>query len=149
WREFGDRWFKKISIGTLVYGDWAMYTHTGFGPTFLENIYTPGPGNNGWNSFDISRAYLDTRFTPNEDIGLRLTPELYRQFGTPQPDKVGRLSAIPANFDGGEGVRIKYAYLDYKTFFKKVLKIDAAKDDVITIGIQQNPFITWEENLWG
>jgi hypothetical protein len=149
WQDYGDRWYKKISIGTLVYGDWAMYTHTGWGPQFLENVYTPGPGNNNWNSFDISRAYLDTRFAPNDDIDLRLTPELYRQFGSPQPDKIGRDSAVASNFDGGEGLRIKYAYLDYDTFFKKILKLEPAKNDVITFGIQQNPFITWAENLWG
>jgi hypothetical protein len=149
WRDFGDRWFRKISIGTLVYGDWAMYTHTGWGPQFLENIYTPGPGNNGWNSFDITRAYLDTRFTPSQDFSLRLTPELYRQFGAPQPDKIGSTSSVNSNFDGGEGVRIKYAYLDYRTFFKNNLKVDPLSTDVITFGIQQNPFITWEENLWG
>ena len=149
YREFGDRWFKKISVGTLVYGDWSMYTHTGWGPQFLENIYTPGPGNNEWNSFDITRAYLDTRFSPSEDLSLRLTPELYKEFATAQPDKVGRLSAVTSNADGSEGVRIKYAYLDYKTFFRKVLRFDPAKDDVITFGIQQNPFITWAENLWG
>ncbi|HUA34692.1 MAG TPA: hypothetical protein VMA09_13880 [Candidatus Binataceae bacterium] len=149
WRDFGDRWYKKISVGTLVYGDWSMYTHTGWGPQFLENIYTPGPGNNEWNSFDITRAYLDTRFAPSEDLSLRLTPELYKQFGTAQPDKIGRLSAVNSNLDGSEGVRIKYAYLDYKTFFRKVLRFEPAKEDVLTFGIQQNPFITWEENLWG
>ena len=26
-REFGDRWFKKISIGTLVYADYRYYSH--------------------------------------------------------------------------------------------------------------------------
>src|SRR5215469_5675033 len=149
WQDFGQRWFKKISIGTLVYGDWSMYTHTGWGPQFLENIYTPGPGNNGWNSFDITRAYLDTRFTPNEDFDLRLTPELYRQFGAPQPDKIGSISAVNSNLDGAEGVRLKYAYLDYRTFFKNVLPIEPAATDVITFKIQQNPFVTWEENLWG
>src|SRR5208337_4236279 len=30
--EFGDRWYKKISVGTLIYADYRYYTHTGFGP---------------------------------------------------------------------------------------------------------------------
>jgi hypothetical protein len=149
WREFGDRWYKKISIGTLVYGDWGMYTHTGWGPAFQQNIYTPGPGNDAWNSFDLNRVYLDARFTPDDNIGFRLTTEYYRQLGAPQPDKFGRLSAVNSNLDGQPGIRLKYAYMDYKTFFQKVAKLAPAKDDVITFGMQQNPFVTWEENLWG
>ncbi|HXW84061.1 MAG TPA: hypothetical protein VEJ86_06630, partial [Candidatus Binataceae bacterium] len=30
WQEFSDRWFKKISIGTLVFADYRFYTHTSF-----------------------------------------------------------------------------------------------------------------------
>jgi len=48
--EFGDRWYKKISIGTLVYADYRYYTHTGFGPQFLTQQVWPGPGNNSFNS---------------------------------------------------------------------------------------------------
>ena len=41
--EFGDRWYKKISIGTLIYADYRYYTHTGFGPQFMTQIVQPGP----------------------------------------------------------------------------------------------------------
>ena len=148
-REFGDRWFKKISIGTLVYGDYAFYSHTGFGPQFNENLFPPGPGNNAYNTFDITRVYLDTKWTPVDDISMRVTPEMYRQIGTVAAKKLGRISAINSNVDGNMSVRIKYAYLDYNTFFKKVLNCPALSEDKFTIGAEQNPFIDWEENLWG
>ena len=44
---------------------------------------------------------------------------------------------------------MKYAYLDYNTFFQKVLKVAAMRDDKFTFGQQQNPLVDWEENLWG
>src|SRR6266481_5298353 len=28
WQEYGERWFKKIKIGALLYADYAFYTHT-------------------------------------------------------------------------------------------------------------------------
>src|SRR5271154_5249684 len=58
-QEFGDRWYKKISIGTLVYADYGYFTHTGFGPQFLTQQFWPGPGNNSYSAFNITRTYLD------------------------------------------------------------------------------------------
>ncbi len=51
-QEFGDRWYKKISVGTLVYADYGYFTHTGFGPQFLTQQYWPGPGNNSYSAFN-------------------------------------------------------------------------------------------------
>ena len=76
-REFGDRWYKKISIGTLVYADYRYFTHTGFGPQNLTQQFWPGPGNNSFNSFDITRAYLDFKFTPDDNFMMRVTPNVY------------------------------------------------------------------------
>ncbi len=81
-REFGDRWFKKISIGTLVYADYRFYSHTGFGPQFLTQEVWPGPGNNTFNSFDITRTYLDFKFTPVDDVSMRVTPNMYLMVNT-------------------------------------------------------------------
>jgi hypothetical protein len=149
WREFGDRWYKKISIGTLVYADYRYYTHTGFGPQFLTQQTWPGVGNNGFNAFDITRAYLDFKFTPTEDISARVTPNIYETIGTSQPDKVGTNTAWAQTSDGDLTFRLKYAYLDYNTFFTKVLDVSAMHGDKITFGQQQNPLVDWEENLWG
>ena len=150
WREFGDRWYKKISIGTLVYAYYGYWTHTGFGPQFLDaNMQWPGEGNNGYNEFAINRTYLDFRFTPNDDITMRITPDMYGNIGTPQPDKVGKETAWPSNSDGNLNLRLKYAYLDYNTFFKKILQFAPMSSDKFTFGQQQNPLVDWEENLWG
>jgi hypothetical protein len=147
--EFGDRWFKKISIGTLVYGDYGYFSHTGFGPQFLTQQNWPGPGNNSFSAFNITRAYLDFRFTPVDDVSMRVTPNVYSQVGTASNDTVGKSTIYSNNLDGDLGFRLKYAYLDYNTFFTKVLKVAPMKDDKITFGQEPNPLVDWEENLWG
>jgi len=62
---------------------------------------------------------------------------------------VGANTGWSQTSDGNLGFRVKYAYLDYNTFFQKVAKIDAMRDDKFTFGQQQNPLVDWEENLWG
>ena len=170
-REFGDRWFKKISIGTLVYGDYRYYSHTGFGPQFLTQQVWPGPGNESFNAFDITRTYLDFKFTPTDDVSMRVTPNMYLQINTgttctttststkpittkttcvaSSGDKSGLNTGFGQTADGDLGFRLKYAYIDYNTLFQKVLKVDAMRDDKITFGQQPNPLVDWEENLWG
>jgi hypothetical protein len=167
-QEFGDRWYKKISLGTLVYAYWGDWTHTGFGPQFLDaNMQWPGPGNNSFNEFAINRTYIDLKFTPNDDISLRLTPDMYAMVNTgttctakssggittsctaSSGDKVGVNTGWAQTADGNLGLRLKYAYLDYNTFFKKVLRFEPMRDDRFTFGQQQNPLVDWEENLWG
>lgn len=176
-QEFGDRWYKKISVGTLIYADYRYYSHTGFGPQFLTQQTWPGPGNNSFNSFDITRAYLDFKFTPIDDVSARVTPNIYETIntgttctatttlthvagagGTPSAttkcvassgDKVGNSTGFAQTVDGNLSFRLKYAYLDYNTFFKKVLKFEPMYEDKFTFGQQQNPLVDWEENLWG
>lgn len=147
--EFGDRWFKKISVGTLVYADYGYFSHTGFGPQFLTQQNWPGPGNNSFNSFNITRTYLDFKFTPVDDVSMRITPNMYAALGTASADTVGKSTSFASSLDGNLGFRLKYAYLDYNTFFQKVLKITAIREDKFTFGQQQNPLVDWEENLWG
>ncbi|HKN14522.1 MAG TPA: hypothetical protein VJX68_15130 [Candidatus Binatus sp.] len=175
--EFGDRWYKKISVGTLIYADYRYYTHTGFGPQFLTQEVWPGPGNNSFNSFDITRTYLDFKFTPTDDVSARVTPNMYVMINTgttctatsttkvttptggkattttkcvaSSGDKSGVNTGFGQTVDGNLGFRVKYTYLDYNTFFQKVLKVAAMHDDKFTFGQQQNPLVDWEENLWG
>jgi len=64
-------------------------------------------------------------------------------------DKVGLNTGYAQSVDGNLGIRMKYTYLDYNTFFKKVLQFDPMSDDKFTFGVEQNPLIDWEENLWG
>ena len=148
--EFGDRWYKKISIGTLVYAYYGYWSHTGFGPQFMDaNQNWPGPGNNSFSQFAINRTYLDFKFTPNDDFSMRITPDMYTTIGTPPGDKVGANTGYAQVDDGNLGLRLKYAYLDYNTFFKKILTVAPMSDDKFTFGQQQNPLVDWEENLWG
>jgi hypothetical protein len=170
--EFGDRWYKKISIGTLVYGNYGFFSHTGFGPQFQDGAMNwPGPGNNSFNEFSITRAYLDFKFTPNDDFSMRVTPDLYVMVNTgttctttststggiktttkctaSSGEKVGASTGYAQSDNGNLGIRMKYTYLDYNTFFKKILAFAPMSDDKFTFGIEQNPLIDWEENLWG
>jgi hypothetical protein len=148
-QEFGDRWYKKISVGTLIYADYGYFTHTGFGPQFLTQQFWPGPGNNSYSAFNITRTYLDFKFTPVDDVSARVTPNMYLANGTATGVKTSASSGLATTLNGNLGFRVKYAYLDYNTFFQKVLKIAALHDDKITFGQQQNPLVDWEENLWG
>jgi hypothetical protein len=151
-QEFGDRWYKKISLGTLIYGHYGYFTHTGFGPQFLTQQVWPGPGNNSYNQFDITRAYLDFKFTPNDDISARVTPNLYLMAtGTPAGTglKICKTCGINNTLNGNLGIRLKYAYVDYNTFFRKILSVAPMSEDKFTFGEQQNPLVDWEENLWG
>ncbi len=82
-----DNFRNKFRLGTLVYADYRFYSHTTFQPQELTQVNNPGIGNNGWNSFDISRTYLNLFFFPTDDINVRVTPNMYRQFGNPaRPD---------------------------------------------------------------
>lgn len=148
WREFGDRWFKKIRIGTLIYGDYQYFTHTSYGPQFLTQENYPGPGNNQYNSFDITRTYINFFFSPTEDFTARITPNIYRNLTGNSNFAFSKTSAIPSNIQQQPLVRIKYAYLDWNTPFKK-LGIKPMAEDKITFGQQQNPLVDWEENLYG
>ena len=89
WTSYMTNFQNKFRIGALAYMDYSFYTHTGFGPQFLENMNPPGPYNNSYNSFDINRVYLNTYFTPTEDLTFRFTPEIYRANGTATADKTG------------------------------------------------------------
>ncbi|HEX4208848.1 MAG TPA: hypothetical protein VHY56_00530, partial [Candidatus Binataceae bacterium] len=50
WHSYLNNFQNKFRIGTLAYLDYGYYTHTGFGPQWLENMNPPGVGNNGFNS---------------------------------------------------------------------------------------------------
>jgi hypothetical protein len=148
WREYTDKFYKKFKIGTTFYGDYSFYSHTGFGPQFLTQINPPGPGNNAFNDFDVTRAYFNLLFSPTDDWTFRLTPNIYRTQGAAaSASKFGRVSAVGSNLDGNLGYRLKYAYLDYNKPFKSWAP--ALAEDKITFGQLPNPLIAWEEDLYG
>ena len=147
WRDYITNFQNKFAVGTLVYGDYRFYTHTGFGPQELTQINSPGPGNNSFSSFDISRAYLNFFFFPADGWTLRVTPNIYRANGTAPADKVGSSSAIGSNLSGDMGYRLKYAYLQYSKIFDRLS--DSLKSDSVQGGFIPNPLVAWEEDLYG
>lgn len=136
----------KVRIGTLLYADYGYYAKTGFGPQFTSQINPPGPANNGYNTFEITRAYINLFYSPNDAVTFRLTPDLYRQIGAAPGTKIGKVSAIGPNTDQGLPYRLKYAYVDFNTLFAST---NALKKDKLTIGQQPDPVIEWEERLYG
>ncbi len=159
WKNYLDNFQDKFRIGALAYLDYSFYTHTGFGPQFLENLNPPGPGNNAYNSFDINRVYLNTYFSPTDDLTFRFTPEIYRANGTNQTgatcatptggtcslnDKFGTTSGVGSNLDGNLNVRLKFAYLQYSGLWDKTPPL---RSGTFTIGAQQNPLLGWEEDF--
>jgi len=144
WTSYMSNFQNKFRIGALAYLDYGFYTHTGFGPYFIENTNAPGPYNNLYNSFDIGRIYLNTYFTPSDDLTFRFTPEIYRATGTASSDKVGAVSGFASNLDGGLNVRMKYGYVQYGGLFNRLPEL---KGGNVTFGAQQNPLIPWEEEF--
>jgi hypothetical protein len=136
----------KLTIGGLFFGDYSYYYKTGFGPQFLTQINPPGPGNNGYNAFEVSRAYLDLSYSPSSAITLRLTPNIYRQIGAAPGFKYGAVSGIGANTNTELTYRLKYAYGDFNTLFAGIAPL---KGDKLTAGQQPNVLVDWEENLYG
>ncbi len=144
--ELSDLAFGKVKIGALFYGDWAYYTDTGFGPQFLTQLNQNGPGNAGFNSFDITRAYINLLYTPNDAITLRITPNIYRQVDVSSATSNGSGSGIASSSNGNLGYRLKYAYVQFNTLFKGS---DTFKKDNLRAGQTMNPLVDWEERLYG
>lgn len=147
WRSYIDNFQDKFRVGTLVYGDYRFYTHTGFQPQELTQITNPGPWNNNYNSFDITRAYLNFFFFPTKDWSMRLTPNIYKTIGASNI-KVGQDTGFGSNLDGNLGLRLKYATLQYSGLWDK-LDVPALKGGTVSMGEIANPLVGWEEDLYG
>ena len=145
--DYMDNFKNKFRLGTLVYADYRFYSHTTFQPQELTQVNNPGIGNNAFNSFDISRAYLNVFFSPTDDWTVRVTPNIYRQDIAAANQSVGPNGAYPA-VTNDLSFRLKYAYLQYSKVFDK-LGIDPMKGDTITIGQAPNPLVDWEEQMYG
>ncbi len=149
WTDYMDNFKNKFRLGTLIYADWRMYSHTTYQPQELTQINNPGIGNNGFNSFDISRAYLNFYFFPTEDWTARITPNIYRELiASGTSDSAGKNGTYSNSADGNLSYRLKYAYLQYNKLWDK-LHVDPMKGGTISVGQIQNPLIDWEEQMYG
>ena len=142
WRSYVDNFQDKFRLGTLVYGDYRYYTHTGFQPQELTQINNPGPGNNGWSSFDITRAYINLFFFPTKDWTMRITPNIYTTIGTASNDKIGQSTGFGTNLDGNLAYRLKYAMLQYSDLWRNV---PIMKDGTVSLGEIPNPLVGWKK----
>ncbi|MGO9453397.1 MAG: hypothetical protein ACLQDV_20470 [Candidatus Binataceae bacterium] len=146
WRSYIDDFQSKFRIGALLYADWRMYSHTTFQPQELESINNPGPQNNLFNSFDITRSYINFLFFPTDGLTARITPDIYRSVGGSTSPAIGNATTYSTNLDGSLNFRLKYAYIDYNRLFNF---IQAMKGDSIQAGAVPNVFIPWSEDLFG
>jgi hypothetical protein len=145
WQSYMSNFQDKFHLGALFYADYRFYTHTGFQPQELTQLTNPGPHNNNYNSFDVTRTYLNFYFTPTPDWTLRLTPNIYKTIGSSNI-KVGANTGFSSNLDGNLGVRMKYANLSYNNLFNDV---PAFKGGKLIFGETANPLVSWEEDLYG
>src|SRR5581483_2245372 len=137
----------KVRLGALVYLDLAYYAKTGFGPQFVTQTNFPGPGNDGFNSFDVHRTYLNFFYIPTDRVTLRITPNIYRQAGAGTADKAGATGGIASSVDGNMTFRLKYAYVEFGKLFDGGGS-SAFKGGNVRFGQQMNPLVDWEEALW-
>jgi hypothetical protein len=155
WQSYMANWQDKFRIGTLFYGDYRFYSLTGFQPQELENVNNPGPGNNSFNSFDITRTYTNIYFFPTKDWQFRFTPDIYKTNGCASSNAscsntYGNTAAgsnsYSSNLDGNLSLRLKYAYIQNLSLWNDVPTL---KGGTVSFGALPNPFIPWEEDLYG
>jgi hypothetical protein len=144
WKSYMEDFHDKFRLGAVLFGDYRFYTNTGFQPQEQENLTNPGPGNNKYNSFDITRAYLNFFFFPTKAWTARITPDVYKTIGSSN-DKIGQTTGFASNLDGNFAVRLKYASLTYDALWDAV---PALKGGTVSLGVISNPFTEWEENLY-
>ncbi len=148
WQDITNNLKNKVSVGAQLWGDYSFYTHTSYGPQLLTQLNPPGPGNNSFNSFDITRAYINLFWYPTDDWTLRITPNIYRTLGATTNQSFGRTTGFGSDLTGDLGYRLKYGYVQWNTPFKN-LGIEAIKDDKFVLGQQPQPLTAWEEDLYG
>jgi hypothetical protein len=145
--KLSDLAYGKVKIGATFYGFYAVFPKTGFGPQTLDNtdIY-PGPGNDGYNEFNINRTYINIFYSPIDALTFRVTPNIYREVGSTSGEKLSATSGQGGNYNGNYGFRLKYAYVQWNHPFKNSSTFGK---DVFVFGQQQQPLTDWEEGLYG
>jgi hypothetical protein len=127
--DLSDLAFGKVKIGATLFGDFSYWSDYDGSTTFIDNQTAPSSiADSNYNTFEITRAYINMFYTPNDDVTLRFTPDIYRVS------------------DGSLAYRLKYAFVDLNKPFAKFKYIS---HDKITFGQTQEPLVDWEEGLTG
>ena len=134
-------WLSHFKLGTLIYGDWAAYPKTGWGPQFMTQLNPPGPGNDGFNSFDLTRTYINLWWMPTEQYTIRLTPNIYREVGVASAFNNSSQSSVGSNLNGNLTFRLKYGWLQMNNVLYE--------GQHFRVGQIENPLVPWEEDLYG
>jgi hypothetical protein len=117
---------QNFKVGATFYGNFSHYTGTGYAPAFQDLVTTQlAPGNDGLNTFELTRGYINFFYTPNEHVTLRITPDIYRAS------------------DGSLTYRLKYGFVDFQNIFGN----GVFKKTKLTFGQTTEPLIDWEEGL--
>jgi hypothetical protein len=145
--ELSELAFGKVKIGGTFFGDYSYWTSVGYAPYFIDsnnaNQPTASASNAGFNSFNITRAYLNFTYTPNDWVSLRITPDIYRQKASTVV--VGGTTYYTTN-DTSLSYRLKLAYVEVSKlfdFYKPMAK------DKVTFGQMSNSLIGWEDGILG
>ena len=145
-------WMKHFKLSTLIYMDWAYYVNTGYGPQLLTQMTPPGPGNDGFNSFDITRTYINLFWYPSDRFTIRVTPNIFREVSASSAVNTSNSSQVATNVNGNLSFRLKYGFLQINNVFKDVDGLNAVPgftNTNIKVGQIENPLIPWEEDLYG
>ncbi len=124
-------WTKHVSLGALVYMGYGYYTQTGLteGSMQLEEN-PPATGNNGYNAFNVNRAYLIFLYH-QDNWFLKVTPNFFK-------------SNNSGATGGNEYFRLKYAFLQFNHVY------DANGLTVnLKAGQFPTPMVAWEDGLLG
>ena len=117
---------QDFKIGATFYGNFSHYNETGYAPAFQDLVTTQlGPGNDGLNTFEITRGYINFFYSPSDKVTLRITPDIYRAS------------------DGSLTFRLKYGFIDLQNIFGN----GAFKKTKLTFGQTTEPLVDWEEAL--
>lgn len=145
-------WMRHFSLSTLIYMNWAYYVNTGYGPQLLTQITPPGPGNDGFNSFDITRTYINLFWYPSDRFTIRVTPNIFRQISPTEVVNTSNSSQVATNLNGDLSFRLKYGFLQVNNVFRDLeglRDVPGFTDTNIKIGQIENPLIPWEEDMYG
>ena len=128
-------WTKHVSLGALIYMGYGYYTQTGLteGSMQLEEN-PPATGNNGYNAFNVNRAYLIFLYH-QDNWFLKVTPNI---------NKSDNSAYSGGSTGGNEYFRLKYAFLQFNHVY------DANGLTVnLKAGQFPTPMVAWEDGLLG